>query len=106
MKTQLASLDIYFALKELKNLEGSKADRIYNNGKEEIYIQLYKSNIGKKILRVIVGKAIFLTGTKSVDEKPSGFCMGLRKHLEGKFLDSVEQLGPERILKFVFKAKD
>lgn len=106
MKTQLASLDIHFALKELKNLEGSKTDRIYNSGKEEVYIQLYKSNVGKKILRVIVGKAIFLTETKSVDNEPSGFCMGLRKHLEGKFLDSVEQLEPERILKFVFKAKD
>ena len=106
MKTQLASLDIHFVLKELKNLEGSKADRIYNNGKEEIYIQLYQSNVGKKLLRVIVGKAIFLSSEKDVDEKPSGFCMGLRKNLEGKFLDSVKQPESERILKFVFKAKD
>ena len=106
MKTQLASLDMHFILTELKNLEGSKVDRIYNNGKGEIYIQLYKTNAGKSILRVIVGKAIFLTETKFVDEKPSDFCMKLRKHLEGKFLDSIEQLGPERILKFVFKAKD
>ncbi len=106
MKTQLASLDMYFVLKELKDLEGSKVDRIYNNSKEEIYIQLYQSNVGKKVLRVIVGKTIFLSGEKSADEKPSGFCAFLRKHLEGKFLDSVEQLEPERILKFVFKAKD
>lgn len=106
MTKQLSSLDMYFVLKELKDLEGSKVDRIYNNGKEELYVQLYKSNAGKKILRIIVGKAIFLTGEKSVDEKPSGFCMGVRKHFEGKFLDSVEQLGPERIFKFVFKAKD
>ena len=106
MIKQLSSLEMHFLLKELKELESSKVDRIYNNGKEEIYIQLYKSNAGKKILRIIVGKSIFLTGIKSVDEKPSGFCMFLRKNLEGKFLDSVEQLEPERILKFVFKAKD
>ncbi len=106
MIKQLSSLDMHFVLKELKNLEGSKVDRIYNNGREEFYVQLYKSNAGKKILRVIAGKAIFLTGEKSVDEKPSGFCTFLRKHLEGKFLGSIEQLEPERILKFIFKAKD
>ena len=106
MIKQLSSLDMHFVLKELKDLEGSKVDRIYNNGKEEIYIQLYKSNVGKKILRIILGKSIFIAKEKSADETPSGFCMLLRKRLEGKFLDSIEQLEPERILKFVFKAKD
>jgi len=103
---QISSLELYFSVKELKILENSRVDKIYNNGREEIFIQLHKSNIGKKILRVIVGKIIFLSRTKSVDEKPSGFCMFLRKHLEGKFLDSIEQLEPERILKFVFKSKE
>ncbi len=106
MKTQLASLEIHFLLKELKDLEESKVDKIYNNGKEEIYIQFFKSNVGKKLLRIILGKAIFLTEIKSVDDIPSEFCKLLRKHLEGKFLDSIEQIEPERILKFVFKAKD
>ena len=106
MKIQLSSLDIHFVLNELKDLEGSKIDRVYNSGNEEIHIQLYQSNVGKKLLRFILGKAIFLTYTKSVDESPSGFCAQLRKHLEGKFLDSVDQLEPERILKFIFKTKD
>jgi predicted ribosome quality control (RQC) complex YloA/Tae2 family protein len=106
MTKQLSSVDMHFLLKELKGLEGSKADRIYSNGREEIYIQLYQSNEGKKLLRFIAGKVIFLTRTKYADEKPSGFCTFLRKHLEGKFLGSVEQLEPERIFKFVFKAKD
>ena len=106
MKTQLSSLDIHFVLKELKDLEGARVDRIYGHGKEEYYIQFHKSNIGKKILRIIVGNAIFLTEEKSVDETPSGFCTFLRKHLEGKFLDSIEQIEPERILKLVFKSKE
>lgn len=105
MKTQLSSLDMHFVLEELKELEGSKADRIYNSGKEDVYIQLHKSNVGKKIIRIIVGKAIFLSDEKNADEAPSGFCMALRKHLEGKFLDSIGQLEPERILELVFKAK-
>ena len=106
MKTQLISLDMHFLLKELKYLEGSRVDKIYSKGKEESYIQLFKSGSGKKVLRVIVGKAIFLTSEKDVDETPSGLCMALRKHLEGKFLDSIVQLEPERILKLVFKTKD
>ena len=103
---QISSLELYFLVKEFKDLEGSRVDKIYNSGKEEIYIQLYKSNIGKKILRIIVGKAIFLSGTKIADETPSGFCILLRKRLEGKFLDSIAQIEPERILKLVFKSKD
>jgi len=103
---QISALELHFLVKEFKCLESSRVDKIYNTGKEEVYIQFYKSNVGKKILRIINGKAIFLTETKTVDEIPSGFRALLRKHLEGKFLDSVEQLEPERILKFVFKTKD
>ena len=103
---QIASLELHFLVNELKYLENSRVDKIYNSGKEEIYIQFHKSNVGKKILRIIVGKALFITEEKSVDESPSGYCMMLRKHLEGKFLDSIEQLEPERILQLVFKTKN
>ena len=103
---QISSLDLHFLVKELKELEGSRADRIYSSGKEEIYIQLHKSNVGKKIIRILIGKAIFAAEAKSIDEAPSGFCMLLRKHLEGKFFDSIGQLEPERILKLAFKSKE
>lgn len=105
MPKQLSSLDMHFILKELKLLEGSRVDRIYTSGKEEICIQLHKSNEGKKIMRVIVGKAMFAAESKNVAENPSGFCMLLRKYLEGKFLDSLEQLEPERIAKLIFSSK-
>ena len=104
MAKQLSTVDIHFLLKELKSLENSRVDRIYSSGKEEFYVQLHKSNVGKKILRVIAGKAIFLSSEKSAGE-PSGFCMLLRRHLEGKFLDSITQLEPERILELIFKSK-
>jgi len=103
---QISSLELNFLVKEFKILEKSRVDKIYNYGKEDIYIQLHKSNKGKKIIRIVVGKSIFISFTKYTDEKPSEFCLLLRKNLEGKFLDSIEQLGPERILKFIFKTKD
>jgi len=100
---QISALELHFLVKEFKYLESSRVDKIYNTGKDEVYIQFYKSNVGKKLLRIINGKAIFLTETKIVDETPSGFRTFLKKHLEGKFLETVIQLEPERILKFVFK---
>ncbi|MBI2650849.1 NFACT family protein [Candidatus Woesearchaeota archaeon] len=103
---QLSSIDIHFLTEELEDLKGSRVDKIYNQAKDEIYIQLYKSNIGKKLLRIIVGKAFFLVKEKSTSEEPSGFCMLLRKHLEGKFLDSITQLKPERIIEIYFCSKD
>jgi predicted ribosome quality control (RQC) complex YloA/Tae2 family protein len=106
MKTQLNSMDMHFLLLELKEIKDSKVDRIYNNGKENFYFQFFKSNEGKKLLRVIVGKALFLTETKTPDETPSEFCALLRNKLEGKFLDSIVQLEPERILKLIFKSKE
>ena len=48
----------------------------------------------------------FLLKKKTTDESPSEFCMLLRKNLEGKFLELIEQLEPERIVKLVFKSKD
>ena len=71
MTKQLSSIDMHFLLKELKNLEKSRVDKIYNHGKGEIYIIFFKSGEGKKILRIISGKAIFLAETRDSDEKPS-----------------------------------
>jgi len=106
MVKQLSSLDIHFLLEELNELVGSRADKIHNRGKEEVFIQFFKSGSGKKLLRIISGKALFISSNKDSDSEPSDFCMTLRKHLEGKFLDSISQLEPERILKLSFKSKE
>jgi len=106
MVKQLSSIDVNFLVKELRSLEGSRVDKIYSVGKEESYIQLYKTNVGKRLLRIISGKVIFVTEIKSVDEKPSHFCTMLRKHLENKIIDSIKQLHPERIIEFVFRGKE
>lgn len=38
--------------------------------------------------------------------EPTMFCMVLRKHLSGAILDSIEQLGMERIIEFSFQARN
>ena len=102
----LSSLDLHCMVGELKPLEGSRVDNIYQKGKEEFLFQLHKSNEGKKLLRVLVGKALFLASHKEEMETLSGFCMLLRKHLGNATLASLSQIEPERIIKIVFEAKD
>jgi predicted ribosome quality control (RQC) complex YloA/Tae2 family protein len=102
----LSSIELHHMIGELKALEGSRVDNIYQKGKEEFIFQLFKSNEGKKLLRAIVGKSIFLTLLKEDMESDSGFCMLLRKHLEGSFLEKIEQIEPERIARMAFRAKE
>ena len=103
---QISSLELHFLLNEFEVLKNSRVDNIYNSGKEEFIFQFYKSNAGKIILKVIVGKAFFISEEKTSDSSPSSFCALLRKHLNGKFLTSIRQLEPERIIEFVFESKD
>ena len=60
MAKQLSSLDLHFLLKELKELEGSRADKIYNKGKEEIYIQFFKKWLS---LLFVPGKRLERSGS-------------------------------------------
>jgi predicted ribosome quality control (RQC) complex YloA/Tae2 family protein len=102
----LSSLELHFMIEELKQLEGSRVDNIYQKGKEEFLIQLFKSNVGKKLLKIIVGKSFFIATMKEEMESNSGFCMLLRKYLEGAYLDSIAQVEPERIAKLTFSLKE
>lgn len=106
MKRQLASLDLHFLLKELDTLKDSRIDKIYQPEKEIIIFSLYKSNAGKKLLRIDVGKSIFIEEEKEDYGEILGFGMLLRKHLDGYFLFDIGQIKPERIIKLSFKVKD
>tara|TARA_Y100000310_G_C20598332_1_gene771676 strand:+ start:233 stop:1336 length:1104 start_codon:yes stop_codon:yes gene_type:complete len=103
---KVSSLELKYILKEFEVLENSRVDNIYNFGKEVFYFQYHKSNVGKIILKLLVGKSIFVTEDKESDPAPSNFCQMLRKNLSGKFLRSIEQLESERILKFSYESKD
>jgi len=106
MKRQISSIDLHYLVKELEALKDSRIDKIYQPEKELIILSLYKTNAGKKLLRIDVGKSVFIAEGKEAYEEILGFGQFLRKHLDGHFLADVEQLKPERILKFTFKAKE
>src|SRR3989344_4487046 len=106
MKKQLSSMDAHFLAKELWQLKGSRIDKIYQPESDLIIFSFHKANEGRKILKIKVGVSAYLIDEKENYDETLGFGMFLRKHLDGFFLEDVEQLEPERILKFSFKIKD
>ncbi|MBS3114960.1 NFACT family protein [Candidatus Woesearchaeota archaeon] len=106
MKKQLSSIDLQYLVKELQALKDSRIDKIYQPEKELIVFSLYKTNAGKKLLRIDIGKSIFIAEEKEDYEEILGFGQFLRKHIDGYFLTEIEQIKPERIIKITFKAKE
>ena len=97
---------MHFLVKEFQALKDSRIDKIYQPEKNIIIFSLYKTNAGKRLLKINVGKSIFLTHEKEDYGETLGFGMLLRKHLDGYFLYDISQAEPERILKLSFKFKD
>src|SRR3989338_797990 len=106
MKKQISSIDLNYLAKELQVLKDSRIDKIYQPEKELLVFSLYKTNVGKKLLRIEIGKALFIAEEKEQYGEILGFGQLLRKHLDGYFLADIEQLKPERIIKITFKTKE
>ncbi|MBI2659366.1 NFACT family protein [Candidatus Woesearchaeota archaeon] len=106
MKKQLSSIDLHYLVKELQILKDSRIDKIYQPEKELIVFSLYKTNLGKRLLRIGIGKSIFIAEEKEPYEEILGFGQFLRKHIDGYFLTEIGQIEPERILKLTFKSKE
>jgi len=106
MKTELSAYELGILARELHMLVDAKIDNVYQN-KDEFYLQFHKTSYGKLIFYIKLPSLCFISSTKSnIPEKPSGFCMGLRKHLSGTKLSSLKQHNFERILELDFSAKD
>jgi len=102
MKTELNFLELHHLIEELQTCIGSRVDNIYApNG---LLLQLHKSGIGK-IFLCITDKAMWLAKEKPAAESISGLCSLLRRHLEGKKLTKLEQIGSERIARFTFQTQ-
>ena len=106
MKKQLSSIDLNFVLKELDDLKDSRIDKIYQPDKNSLIFSFYKTNIGKKLLKINIGQSLFLAEEKENYSETLVFGMSLRKHIDGYFLYDIAQIKPERILKMSFKIKE
>lgn len=106
MKTELSAYELGVLANELHILVDAKIDNIYQN-KDEFYLQFHKTSHGKLLFYIKLPSLCFISSTKSnIPEKPSGFCMNLRKNLSGAKLSSLKQHNFERILELNFSTKD
>ncbi|MFH1064502.1 MAG: NFACT family protein [Candidatus Woesearchaeota archaeon] len=107
MKSDISSLELHYMLKELQLLIGAKIEQIYELGKEELVIQFHVPNTGKQILRIVLGKMLYIASVKGgMPEKPPGFCLHLRKRLKSARVREVSQIGFDRIVEFFLETKD
>ncbi len=108
MKQQLASIELLRVVKELKEIIGGKINQIYvNREKKEMLFEVYVSNKGRQLLRIIFPSFIFLASVKPESpEKPDGYCLYLRKYLKNSRIQNVEQVGAERILCITIEGHD
>ena len=106
MKTQLSSIDLHYLIKELQVLIDGRIDKIYHPDKKVLLLRFHIPNIGKKAIKVLVGKQLYLSEEQKEYQEPSGFCMFLRKHLDNSRLRAVQQKESERIIEFLFEKKE
>ena len=107
-KTEMSSLDVRAAVRELRQLMGSRVDKAYETAHGELLLRLRAMNPARKVeISILVGKALHVTTLpRENPEKPTSFVMQLRKHLTNAFVDDVRQHGFDRVIEVVSNRKD
>ncbi len=104
MKTEITSLELHFLVREFQKIKKAKIDQIYQE-RENFLFQLYDTKLGKLYLRIILPSLIYLSETKR-KYKTDKFGLSLRKHINNSWIQKIEQVGFERILKFELSFKN
>lgn len=98
MKTELSSFDIAVIVKELdQRIKSAYIDNIYQIDFHTILLKLKQPSKPPLQLLLEAGKRLHLTGyTIQKPQKPTAFCMALRKHLKNSKILDVQQYEFER----------
>ena len=106
-KKEFTSFDIAVAVHELNEaVVHSRVNNIYQLNEKTVILKLHKTD--KPPLRLVMeaGRRLHLTTYALKPPKtPPAFCMALRKHLRGAWLEKVEQYEFERVVIIHFKTK-
>ena len=99
LKDTMTSFDVAAATHEINELvEGAHVAKIYQIGMQTLLLRLRKPNMPKIQLLIEAGKRIHLTSyAHETPQKPSAFCMSLRKYLDNGVVKEVRQHEFERI---------
>lgn len=106
-KKEFTSFDVAVVVHELKKtIADARVNKIYQFNEKTLVLKLHKT--GKAPLRLVMeaGKRIHLTAyALRPPSRPPAFCMALRKHLNGAWVDNVEQYEFERVVTVHFRTK-
>jgi predicted ribosome quality control (RQC) complex YloA/Tae2 family protein len=99
-KKDFSSVDIAVTVQELTDtIANSRVNKIYQYDKKTIILKLHKKDNPQIRLILEAGRRIHLTSyILKPPQVPPGFCMALRKHLSGAWLEKIEQYEFERIV--------
>ena len=107
VKKGLSSFEIRFLVGELDSLKNARVDKVYKTERKGLLLQLHRPGIGKALLLISAPGFMYITSSKGeTPEKPSGFCMLLRKHLSNSRIEGISQIGSERIVRILFRGKE
>ncbi|CAD8050635.1 unnamed protein product [Paramecium primaurelia] len=105
-KIRLTALDIMALVTELKQkLIGTRLSNIYNID-AKTYVFKFSLQESKSYLVIENGLRFNLSDTIEKNKVPSGFTMKFRKFLRSRRLESIEQIGVERVVVFTFGRED
>jgi predicted ribosome quality control (RQC) complex YloA/Tae2 family protein len=106
-KKEFTSFDIAIVVHELKEaLANSRVNKIYQFNEKTLVLKLHKTDKPQVRLVVEAGRRLHLTAyALKAPKVPPAFCMALRKHLSGAWVDNVEQYEFERVVTIHFKTK-
>jgi predicted ribosome quality control (RQC) complex YloA/Tae2 family protein len=106
-KKEFTSFDVAVAVHELNEaIAGSRVNNIYQLNEKTTILKLHKTD--KQPLRLVMeaGRRLHLTNYALKPPKtPPAFCMALRKHLRGAWVETIEQYEFERVVTIQFKTK-
>jgi predicted ribosome quality control (RQC) complex YloA/Tae2 family protein len=106
-KKEFTSFDVAVAVHELKDIVAdARVNNIYQLNEKTVILKLHKTDKPQLRLVMEAGRILHLTSYVIKPPKfPPAFCMALRKHLRGVWVDNIEQHEFERVVIIHFKTK-
>lgn len=107
VKKESTSFDIAVAVHELiEVIADSRVNNIYQLNEKTVILKLHKTDKPPMRLVIEVPRRLHLTAYALKPPKtPPAFCMALRKHLRGAWIETIEQYEFERVVTIHFKTK-
>src|SRR3989344_6669059 len=103
----LSSLEIQAIVSELQIFINSRVDQVYQPDNTELVLALHRSDIGKKLVRIVPGTTLYIASQRRPSPKEAmNFCRFLRKRLDPTRVKEIVQKSGERIVEFHFEGKE